>query len=1247
MSDPWHISLFGGLRAQRDEQVITRFKYQKVGGLLAYLACHLRQMHAREVLVEIFWPEHDPTSARSNLSTALSSLRNQFEPPGTPAGAVLRADRYSVGLNPMMVTTDVAQFEAAIREAERTNSPTERRQSWERAVGLYQGRLLSGYYEEWILPEEERLAGLFFDTVSALLMQLEQESELIAALHYARQAVSVDPLREEAHQHLIRLLFATGQPGAALRQYRELERLLDEQMGEEPSAPLRALARQIEKQSQLPLPPLLTSSVAPVSTVRFVPPAGQPATLTFLLTDISGATAPVEREGGIYKAALETHDTTLRAQFTVHGGQEVRATGNGFVVAFQGATNAVTCAVACQQALAEQVWPPKSGPLAVRMALHTGDVEFTDGGYRGPALHLAERILTAGHGGQVLVSQVTAELVRRALPEERRLVDLGIYSLRDVLTPERLYQVDFPGAPQEGFPALAAEARPQARLPVQVTRFFGRETEIARITQLLRGEPTRLLTLSGAGGTGKTRLAIEAAGRMAAAYQGAVWLVPLADLSDASLIPSAILDALRLPRSPQREPLEQIVEALARQPSLLVLDNFEHLVEAGIEIVQTLLSRVPSLTCLVTSRQRLGLSAEREFPVLPLPIPNGPDTPERLSLYDSVRLFVDRAQAVMPHFQVTNHNAPSVAELCDRLEGIPLAIELAAARAQALTPSQMLSQLQNRFEFLSTRKRDVSDRHRTLRAAVEWSYRLLSWELQRFFCRLSVFRGGWSVEAAEAVCEEGLALDYLALLQESSLVLSEESGQGMRFRMLETLREYGQEQLSPQERAVLAQEHLRYFMQLSLANTGDYYGGPRGEKHDLLEAEIDNLRAALVWSRQAEGDAESGLWLAMSLNSFASVRGYWREVREAIEQALARAPSAPVNLRMKALRGLALIVSRMGDREHGKSLMAQSLLLAQESGNEVAAAEILADMGRTDEALALFQKNSVDWGILWCQDIKSRLGVERGEYVQSRVWFEQALETARREGSLGPQRGYLFRLGRIALFQGEYNQARAFFEECLSLARTIRDQAFVGYSHRNIGYAELAEGRYAEGRTRFEESLTIMRRLSDDLHAALSLCGLGEITLRLGDNETARALSEEAYRICERKGQGNEVGMALSLDILGALALRGQDSAQARALFSRSLRLKQADENPYHIAAGLENLAVALANEPEKAVILLGAANAWRGRVGAPRRPIDRADYEALLENLRAALSAETFSSVWEAGEAMPLEQAVAYALEE
>ncbi|WP_395142882.1 BTAD domain-containing putative transcriptional regulator, partial [Armatimonas sp.] len=479
MNEPWRITLFGGLSARQADKTITRFKSQKIAALLAYLALHLRQTHSREFLIELLWPEGTLDAGRNSLSVALSSLRHQFEPPGVPANSVIRADRFSVSLNPVAVTTDVFEFEQAIKEAARGANERDREEQLARAAELYGGRLLPHLYEEWITGEQERQASLFFDTSSRLVRTLEARGETENALAYARRMVSLEPLREEAQHTLIRLLDAAGQPGAALRQFKEFERLLDDEMADEPGADLRALARQIEKRSGLAAP-VAVAAPPPVTPRQHPPATTGPTTVTFLITDIEGSTRDWEKTGDVYKQALTDHHRLLREAFTQHGGMEVSEAGDGFVVAFAGAVPALRCAVAAQQALASHTWPEAVGAMIrVRMALHSGDVEQNSetGEYRGLVLHRASRMLAAAHGGQTLLSEETAGLMRRGLPSGMRLLELGMFRLRDLpgYPPgaERLFQVEHPGMAQAAFPPLHAEAgHAEAGIPLTFTRFF-------------------------------------------------------------------------------------------------------------------------------------------------------------------------------------------------------------------------------------------------------------------------------------------------------------------------------------------------------------------------------------------------------------------------------------------------------------------------------------------------------------------------------------------------------------------------------------------------------------------------------------------------------------------------------------------------------------------------------------------------------------------------------------------------------
>ena len=1158
----YRVEMLGRLQVRQDGRaVIPRFATQKTAALLAYLAYHRSGTHPREVLGEMLWPGSNRAAARDRLSTALSSLRHQLEPPGGPlAGSVIRADRFSVGLNPQAIRTDVAEFEAAITTVSLVSSATERAQVLERAVALYSGPLLPGFYEEWIVGEQERLSGLFFDATGALIAALEAAGDLSAALRHARHAVSVDRLREDGHQHLLRLLAASGRPGAALRQYRELERLLAEELGDEPSGALRALARQIEEQAGLAAPPrrVIAPSPAPPRASKQPP---LPDTVTFLMSDIAGSTRQWERAGDAFKRALETHHALLRAEFTRFGGQEIKEAGDSFLVAFPVAKKALDCAVACQQALAGQAWGEEAGSLAaVRMALHTGDVEYKDGDYHGLVLHRASRILTAAHGGQILVAEPTAALVRRDLEEGVRLMDLGVYRLRDVPTPERLFQVEHPGRTQSQFPPLAAEAGYPANLPLQFTRFFGREREISALREMLLLPDVRLVTLSGTGGTGKTRLALEVAERLVEPFGGAVYFVPLADLSDPRRIADAVLDSLRVPRSPQREPLDQAVEALARQPSLLVLDNFEQLVEGGgAQIVQTLLSRAPALTCLVTSRQVLGLSIEREFTLSPLPTPSGGETPERLSLFESVQLFVDRAQQVKPDFQVTNRNAPAVAQLCSRLEGIPLALELAAARAQVLTPLQMLSQLDQRFGFLVSRKRDLSERHRTLRAAIDWSYRLLPPELQHFFCRLSVFRGGWTVEAAEEVCEEPLALDHLAQLRECSLVLSEEMETGaMRFRMLETLREYGEEHLTPQERSVLRQHHLDYF--LTLVETPGWGG------HGV---EMDNLRGALEWSKSAGGDAaRGGLRLASVLAGLWWYSGMLREGDSHLAALLARQETnTPDAVRATALGGRAWILVRLGRLREACSLYEESLhihRLLEDRQGIAASLNTLADtlrmIGRHEESrtlqqesLALYKELGNPTGVSFAWRDLGDLAIRLGEFAEARRCLRES------DAAIGETSGMTqLRLAEIALFEGDYDAAIRLGAAQLEARRGAPQR--MGEALLIIGGAALYQGDLdracsccTEGLRRFHEigsRLFLPRSFRLLAYVAIGEAGFERAARLLAAAEARSEALESPLPPCERGEHDRNVD--------GVRAALGEDAFAAAWEAGRALTWEQA-----------------------------------------------------------------------------------------
>ena len=954
MDAPWRIELLGRLSARQDGRVIRRFRTQKTGALFAYLAYYRDRPHPREELIELFWPEDAAPAARNSLRVSLTSLRRQLEGPGIPAGAILIADRANVQLNPAACLTDVAEFEKAFRASAEVESAAARVQLLRQAVDLYQGELLPGYYEDWILPERDRLAEAYLSALRRLVKALAQARDFERAIGYARRAVSADPLREESHRNLMRLYAAIGQPYAALNQYADLERVLKAEIGVVPTAATRDLAEQLSR------------LVAAGPTL---------------------ATLPVDAAPPLEEAAPRRART-------------------------------------------------QSSP---------------------------------------------SSLTARNTPEAVSEIDLPTLSQMDISPPA------LPTAEQMG------------SLPLQFTHFFGREEEIAKLQALLQPEAlpetetdgkrrARLITLIGPGGNGKTRLAIEVADRLRDTFPAGAWFVPLADLTHARQIAGAIRDTLHLPRSPGVEPLDQVIDRLTGLPALLVLDNFEHLAAGGAALVLTLLSRVPALTCLVTSRRRLALACEHKYPVRPLPTPGGEDTPERLAQLASVQLFLDRAQIARPDFQITVRNAADIAALCRSLEGIPLALELAAARALVLSPAQMRARLAQRFELLATGRADKASRHRSVWAAIDWSYHLLAPPLQRLFTRLSVFRGGWSLEAAETVCEEPLALDYLSQLQGHSLIFAEESSTEMRFRMLETLREYAEEQLGEEDHAALARRHARYFCALAEEAKPHLTGPEQALWLDRLDTDYDNLRVALDWCRTMPDGIAMGLRTAVALWQFWSIRGLAGEGTEQLEGVLARADdSIPAPLRAQALRVAGNLADIQGNLTVSRVLCEQSLALQRALGDEHGVAVQLNNL--------------------------AILADQQGDYAQAHACSSEALALLRRIADKPGIARTLSNLGVITRHQGDSALARECYTQSLAIYRQMEDHLKVAIVLHNLGVVLSDLGEHTEARTLLEESIAIRRKLGDRRGIAHSLGPLAILAAKQEDFARAHALYVESLRL--------------------------------------------------------------------------------------------------------------------------------------
>jgi len=670
-------------------------------------------------------------------------------------------------------------------------------------------------------------------------------------------------------------------------------------------------------------------------------------------------------------------------------------------------------------------------------------------------------------------------------------------------------------APKLPLTALDPEAVPAAPLahpkplpsgfPLQFTRFFGREAERAALAELLCDPDVSLVTLIGPGGAGKTRLALETVRQVAESFSGPVCFAGLADLSDSALIPVSIAAALRLPLASDCTPLAQVTAHLAGE-ALLVLDNLEHLGEEGASQVRTLREHTLGLTCLVTSRRCLEMEGERELFLRPLPVPDSraddSETPaalalSSLALLPSVQLFVDRAQAVRPDFQITAHNAEAVAAICRSLEGMPLALELAAARIQTLTPAQMQAQLAARLDFLISRRRDLPPRHRSLRAALEWSTLLLTAEQTRFFVRLSVFRGGCTLESAAAVCETDRALSLLEQLRERSLLVAEdpeEPGLSMRFRMLESLREFGAEQLSEDECRALNRRHAEYFQALAGRMDAQWDGPEQEHARRTLEAEYDNLRAALTFCRTGdeEENAETGQRLAASLGSYWTLRGLLCEGVDWLTGALSR--GGPNDARAGALAASGILHAGLGDYAPAMALLTEAVALCREGGSRRLLAKVLQQRGTAgvwnyepELAVADFQE-AVHLSRETSQTVNEAMalnglgvlaGREPGGMAEARTLYEQALALFQACGSQQRASYCLHNLGNNANHRGEYDQAVQMLTESLMLADSLGDRWLRAFCLRNLGVAQSNRGEFAEAARLSEEGIAACRTLGD------------------------------------------------------------------------------------------------------------------------------------------------------------------------
>jgi len=944
-------------------------------------------------------------------------------------------------------------------------------------------------------------------------------------------------------------------------------------------------------------------------------------TVTFLFTDIEGSTKLAQNYPEEMPALLARHNQILHQAIEAHDGYVFRVVGDSFAVAFHSASDALNAALDAQRNLHNESWTP--APIKVRMGIHTGaaqlQIDSKDNAYSGYAtLASTQRIMSAGHGGQILLSGATRELVRDTLPVHTELFDLGEKRLKDLLRPEHLYQLNIAGLPTTFPPLKTLDSFPN-NLPVQLTSFIGRENEIVELKQEL--ESHRLVTLTGSGGTGKTRLSLQVATELLEKFDHGLWFIELAPLANPDLIPQTILSAIGVSEQPNKTPLDILKEYLHEKKVLIVLDNCEHLVTASAQVANALLNAAPGLKVLASSREALGVKGELSYPVpsLSLPDPKHLPTIEQLSQYESVRLFIDRTLLVAPHFVVDKDNAPFIAQICYRLDGIPLAIELAASRVKLLSVEQIASRLDDAFRLLTGGSRTALPRQQTLRALIDWSYNLLSEHEKILFRRLAVFAGGWTMEAAESVCsgegvEQDDVLDLMAHLVDKSLIMVTREGTESRYRRLETIRQYAREKfLEAGGSEITRDRHLAYYVKLVEQAEPELYRSNQLRWLNRLDDELDNLRMALEWALAT--NIEAGMWIAALPWRFWDGQGHWQEVAKWLTVFLDRYHKTDT-LHVHALVVLALYFYRQNNFPETIRLAEQGLQMAR----------ALSD--KQLEALSL-----------------SLLGVVthlQGNVGEGVSLLEKSIAISR---TLGDKISQADTLGWLSLIHHD-NEAMDLSRESLRLYREFGHLSGIKNSLITLARETMWRGDFSSPVPWLDEALSISRQLGDKPDEAMTLTGIGILAYWKGDYGRANEFYEEAIILSEKIGF-RTWNLFIHVHLAYAI-LRQGEIQRAFSLFEDSIRNTQKAGFMIALIYAMEGLASLNVNQeqPERAAQLFAWADTMRKEISNPRPPVEQNSVEKDLVSIHAQVDDATFEKLWDEGSKLTTEEAIDLALE-
>ena len=901
-------------------------------------------------------------------------------------------------------------------------------------------------------------------------------------------------------------------------------------------------------------------------------------TVTFLFSDVEGSTSRWEQNREEMAAALARHDVLMRAAIENQGGYVFKTVGDEFCAAFPTAPHAISAALDAQRALLSENFA-SVGELRVRMALHTGHTDERAGDYFGPAVNRVARLLAIGHGAQVLVSGACAELLQGAMPPDCRLLDLGMHRLKDLAQPEHVHQLIATGLP-ETFPPLRSLDHLSNNLPRQLTSFVGRDEEMAEIAALI--EAHSLVSLVGTGGAGKTRCAIQLGAELVGGPRDGVWFVELAPISDPALVTSAIARVLSVQGSANRPLLDTLLSHLKRKGLLLIIDNCEHLIDEVRKVSAAILQGCPDVHILTTSRERLNIAGEEVYRVPSLPVPS------------AMQLFRDRAASADKRFALTEENEPYVAEVCRQLDGIPLAIELAAARVKVLSPQQLAQKLDERFRVLTGGDRSALPRQQTMRALIDWSYDLLADDERAIFRRLSIFAGGFTLETASAVCsderiDELSVLDLLSSLVDKSLVQAEPAGGGMRYRLLESTRQYAHEKLREgDEETTTARAHAVAFVALAELLDLDYQTTPERAWFVQAKAEIENWQAALAWALSEQHDVLLGQRLAGAL------RYIW---------------------------------DRLGAAE-GRRWVRASLSAVDDATPASVVANLYLNEAQLDATLI--------------------------QYKASYAAAEQALVRYRELGdALGTARAERF-AGRALVLMGQIAEGEALLSQALSSSRALGARLLTGHVLQSLADAREGSGDVSAARAFYAEALAIFQSADAERFAAVTLTNLAELEFHAGDVLTALRLAADALAAYRALTDVRTVSQTLSNMASYLVALDRYDEARTHA--REALTLSRNVQFDFVLLLSLQHLAAVAAfctdredertkHNPARAARLLAYVDVRLATIEALREYTEQQEYDKSLAALRKLLGEDELARLMDEGRAWNEDKAVGVAM--